>query len=109
LFLLILTISFFSHQQLATIANTDVLIGMHGAGLVHTLYLPPHAQLVEIYPKSFAKGHNPFKAIAGWRGLGYHTWRNEDSMLEGAQAATIVPAEIMEKLVTKAKRQLCGG
>ncbi len=35
--------------QLALIADTDVLVGMHGAGLVHTLWLPEWAVVYEIY------------------------------------------------------------
>ena len=35
--------------QVALMAETDVLVGMHGAGLVHTLWLPPWAVVFEIY------------------------------------------------------------
>ena len=35
--------------QLALMADTDVLVGMHGAGLVHTLWLPEWAVVYEIY------------------------------------------------------------
>ncbi len=35
--------------QLALMADTDILVGMHGAGRVHTLWLPEWAVLYEIY------------------------------------------------------------
>ena len=37
-------------DQLTTMAHTDVLVGMHGAGLTHTLYLPDWAGVVELWP-----------------------------------------------------------
>ena len=46
-------------QQLALVQQTDVLVGMHGAGLAHALLLPPHAALVELWPQ-----------VGGGRGLG---------------------------------------
>jgi hypothetical protein len=30
-------------EQLQLVAHTDLLVGMHGAGLAHGLFLPPHA------------------------------------------------------------------
>jgi hypothetical protein len=35
-------------SQLAQTAKTDVMIGVHGAGLAHVLWLPEHAGLLEI-------------------------------------------------------------
>lgn len=35
-------------DQLDVIRNTDVLIGMHGAGLTHLLFLPPWATVFEL-------------------------------------------------------------
>ena len=37
-------------EQLQTIADTDVLVGMHGAGLTHVVYLPDWAGVVELWP-----------------------------------------------------------
>jgi protein O-GlcNAc transferase len=35
-------------EQLSEIQDTDVLIGMHGAGLTHLLFLPDWAAVVEL-------------------------------------------------------------
>lgn len=35
-------------EQLKVIQNTDVLIGMHGAGLTHMLFLPDWASVFEL-------------------------------------------------------------
>lgn len=36
-------------KQLEITRNTDVLIGMHGAGLTHLLFLPDWAAVFEVY------------------------------------------------------------
>lgn len=41
----------FSEQINAT-ANTDVLLGVHGNGLSHALFLPNGATLIELFPKN---------------------------------------------------------
>lgn len=38
-------------QQLAAVAGTDILIGMHGAALTYAFLLSPHAALVELWPQ----------------------------------------------------------
>jgi len=42
-------------EQMDLIANTDILIGMHGAGLTHLLWLPEESVVLEV----FAKEHYP--------------------------------------------------
>jgi protein O-GlcNAc transferase len=37
-------------QQLQIIKNTDILIGVHGNGLTHSLFLPPNSKVIEIFP-----------------------------------------------------------
>lgn len=44
----------FTHEtdfrhQLQVIQQTDILIGMHGAGLTHLLFLPDWAAVFELY------------------------------------------------------------
>ena len=38
-------------EQVRIISTVDILIGMYGAGLTHTLFLPKHAGLIELFPK----------------------------------------------------------
>lgn len=38
-------------EQLEITHNTDVFIGMHGAGLTHLLFLPTWAAVFEVYVK----------------------------------------------------------
>jgi protein O-GlcNAc transferase len=42
------TISF--KEQLQVLRQTDILVGVHGAGLTHAMFLPPRSSVVEILP-----------------------------------------------------------
>ena len=37
-------------EQLRLIANTDILIGLHGAGLTWCVFMKKNSQLIELYP-----------------------------------------------------------
>jgi protein O-GlcNAc transferase len=61
--------------QLALMADTDVLVGMHGAGLVHALWLPEWAVLFEIYNCGDV---NTYSDLARLAGAGYLTLPEAD-------------------------------
>jgi glycoprotein 2-beta-D-xylosyltransferase len=82
-------------KQLKLIASTDVLIGMHGAGLSHTLFLPKHAGLIEFYPTYWSIGNIHFRAMAKWRNLHYMNWVNRDRSNEGPKGYTRIPPNIL--------------
>uniref|UniRef100_A0A224YNT3 EGF domain-specific O-linked N-acetylglucosamine transferase n=1 Tax=Rhipicephalus zambeziensis TaxID=60191 RepID=A0A224YNT3_9ACAR len=72
----------FSHatdfrHQIEVMANTDVLIGMHGAGLTHVLFQPDWAVLLEIY-----NCDDPvcYKDLARLRGVKYFTWEDNTKL-----------------------------
>ncbi|XP_065172602.1 EGF domain-specific O-linked N-acetylglucosamine transferase [Atheta coriaria] len=62
-------------EQLEIIRNTDVLIGMHGAGLTHLLFLPDWASLFELYN---CEDPNCYSDLARLRGLKYVTWEKDE-------------------------------
>eukprot|EP00168_Porphyra_purpurea_P020572 TRINITY_DN870_c2_g1_i3.p4 TRINITY_DN870_c2_g1~~TRINITY_DN870_c2_g1_i3.p4 ORF type:complete len:131 (+),score=46.81 TRINITY_DN870_c2_g1_i3:1122-1514(+) len=55
-------------KQLNAVLHSAVLIGVHGANLVNTMYAPPGAELLEIFPYRFT--HNMY-VRGGESGLGY--------------------------------------
>ena len=63
-------------EQVAVVARSDVLIGMHGAALTHALYLPPHAGVLELWPKP-SDIWRCFEHAATLAGLHYVRWANE--------------------------------
>jgi protein O-GlcNAc transferase len=67
------TISF--AEQLKIVRETDLLIGVHGAGLTHTMFLPPGSAVVEILPGKFA--HKGFRNLAQMLGHRYYSTHAE--------------------------------
>ncbi|PRW45163.1 EGF domain-specific O-linked N-acetylglucosamine transferase [Chlorella sorokiniana] len=64
-------------QQLAAVAGTDILIGMHGAALTYAFLLSPHAALVELWPQ--AEGiWRCYENAAQWAGALYRRVANSD-------------------------------
>jgi len=64
-------------EQLAISANSDILIGMHGAGLTHTLFQPDWGVLFELYN---CNDESCYKDLARLRGVKYLTWTEEDKI-----------------------------
>jgi len=82
-------------EQLALAIDTDVLVGMHGAGLVHTLFLPAGAGVVELYPAYTPRRLRHFRRLAAWRGLAYRRWQNRDPAREHPDYRTEVPPALL--------------
>lgn len=81
----LVTVAPFTHgspsfrKQLEIIqTTTDILVGIHGAGLTHLLFLPDWAVVFELY-----HCHDPgcYRDLARLRGVRYITWTN-DSLLQ---------------------------
>ncbi|KFH40592.1 EGF domain-specific O-linked N-acetylglucosamine transferase-like protein [Hapsidospora chrysogenum ATCC 11550] len=56
-------------RQLDVVRRTDVLVGVHGAGLAHMLFLRPGSVIVEIQPEGFH--HQGFRNVAQLMDVGY--------------------------------------
>lgn len=69
-------------DQLRISSNSDVFIGIHGAGLTHLLFLPKWASLFELYN---CEDPNCYKDLARLRGVNYVTWENS-SLLESVDS-----------------------
>uniref|UniRef100_A0A336LWA8 EGF domain-specific O-linked N-acetylglucosamine transferase n=1 Tax=Culicoides sonorensis TaxID=179676 RepID=A0A336LWA8_CULSO len=60
-------------EQLKITRNSDVFIGMHGAGLTHLLFLPNWATVFELY---HCQDPGCYRDLARLRGVNYLTWEN---------------------------------
>jgi len=68
-------------SQLTITHNTDILVGMHGAGLTHLLFLPDWAEVFELFS---CDDPACYKDLARMRGVGYntHDWGDRMTMIE---------------------------
>lgn len=95
-------------QQLDLVSQTDILIGMHGAALTHTLFLPKHAAMFEMFPSYIKlKAFNHFKAFARWRGIAYRRWQNTDKKNDFADFSTYVSPDTVELYLNQLRRDIC--
>lgn len=56
------------HQQLSVVSNTQFLVGLHGSGLVNSIFMSPHSVVVDLLPHNYLEleWHN-FASKAGVR------------------------------------------
>ncbi|KAL0894744.1 hypothetical protein ABMA27_013278 [Loxostege sticticalis] len=66
-------------KQLEITHNTDVFIGIHGAGLTHLMFLPDWAAVFELYN---CEDPNCYFDLSRLRGLKYVTWENKDKLVQ---------------------------
>lgn len=97
---------FAMQQQLQYVSEADVLIGMHGAGLTHALFLPLHAGVIEFIPNYWSAAMEHFLAIARWRQLKYERWVNADPHNEVPNQETVVPSQVLHVLFRSLMRQM---
>uniref|UniRef100_A0A673TSI0 EGF domain-specific O-linked N-acetylglucosamine transferase n=1 Tax=Suricata suricatta TaxID=37032 RepID=A0A673TSI0_SURSU len=64
-------------DQLRISHNTDIFIGMHGAGLTHLLFLPDWAAVFELYN---CGDERCYLDLARLRGVHYLTWRRQNKV-----------------------------
>ncbi|XP_045146057.1 EGF domain-specific O-linked N-acetylglucosamine transferase [Echinops telfairi] len=64
-------------EQLRITHNTDIFIGMHGAGLTHLLFLPDWAAVFELYN---CEDERCYLDLARLRGVHYVTWQRRNKV-----------------------------
>ncbi|KAM5233614.1 EGF domain-specific O-linked N-acetylglucosamine transferase isoform 1-T1 [Hipposideros larvatus] len=64
-------------DQLRITHNTDIFIGMHGAGLTHLLFLPDWAAVFELYN---CEDGRCYLDLARLRGIYYITWKRQNKV-----------------------------
>lgn len=97
-------------EQLQFLAHTDVLIGMHGAAMTLSMFMPPGGAVIELWPR-YQRNYNwHMEAIARWSGHRYYSWRNRNSSQEDAASGyTTVPPDVVVSRVMQAYTDLCLG
>lgn len=85
-------------DQIRLVHNTDLLIAMHGAGLVHLLWQQENAKVLEIVPKS-QRGNAAFITLAK------HIGRTHKTMNRVKEKSAIVTVDI-NKVIEEVKTLL---
>ncbi|XP_014343462.1 EGF domain-specific O-linked N-acetylglucosamine transferase isoform X2 [Latimeria chalumnae] len=65
-------------DQLRITHNSDIFIGMHGAGLTHLLFLPDWAVIFELYN---CEDERCYLDLARLRGVHYMTWQHKSKVI----------------------------
>ena len=93
-------------DQVRIASECDILAGVHGAGLTHSMFQRPGSALVEIIPNGF--NHKGFRNLAKMRGLKYFAthasslpgkikrgnWQEDDVYLEAERFLELMDAAI---------------
>ena len=82
-----ITIAPFTHSvpfkdQLEIMQNTDILVGIHGAGLAHMLFLPDWAAVFELYD---CEDPSCYRDLAKFRGLFHLSWSDKNKLFSDAR------------------------
>lgn len=73
-------------EQVRLMGRTRLLVGLHGAGIVNSLFCAPGSAVIEIYPHP-AFSHRKFELICTTRGITYHRLRQVKLSLPNASNA----------------------
>ena len=99
-------------EQVLRVRSAHLVIGMHGAGMVHGIHLAAAdacggpTSVLELLPKDHHEwgiGH-----LVGYAGRAYRRWRNDEPLRE-TSFGTIVDTEAVGKLVEEALRVTLDG
>lgn len=94
--------------QLYHISQADIYIGMHGAAMTFSMFLPYKSAVIELYPYYYKTVNWHMEKIAKWSGHFYQTWWNSDKTLEDKVSMyTTVPPSVILRLVMKASEFVC--
>eukprot|EP00760_Papus_ankaliazontas_P034670 PhM_4_TR7361/c0_g1_i1/m.31548/K18134/EOGT; protein O-GlcNAc transferase len=66
-------------QQLNISRATDFLVGMHGAGLIHAMFVPRHASVFEFFCPEKPPSNYRYNVLSGLLGLDYHSYNIVDA------------------------------
>lgn len=94
-------------RQLEMIADTGILVGMHGAGLSHLLFLPNYAGVVELFPLYWSTSNRHFSTFARWRNIHYLSWQNNDITRELPNLYTLVDVKAVTNLISQMVKKIC--
>ena len=94
-------------EQLRLISQSNIYIGMHGAAMTFSIFLPPKSAVIELYPQYYKSTNWHMTMTAKWAGHQYFEWHNKDSKLEEKLQYTTVPTNVPLGFIQQAIPQIC--
>ena len=95
-------------KQIEIISHTDIFIGMHGAGMTFSMFLPDNSAVVEMFPAYYKSPNWHMEYVARRSGHTYIKWKSTDHTLDDMDTeSTTVPIDIIAPLVKKAINKIC--
>ncbi|KAJ8314289.1 hypothetical protein KUTeg_008850 [Tegillarca granosa] len=95
-------------DQVQWLSQTDILVGMHGAGMSGIMSLPSHAGVLELFPSYYSPFNYHFQAMAKWRKLHYLRWQNMNPTNEYPDSFTYIPTPVVTQRLTSLYYAMCG-
>ncbi|XP_046332316.2 uncharacterized protein LOC124115398 [Haliotis rufescens] len=93
-------------EQIQLITETDILIGVHGAGLALTLFQVPGTGLIELFPHKYKQHrNNHMEQLAVWGGKLYSSWYSNNKFAPSVH----VPPRVLTDMVLDMSKLVCGG
>ena len=93
------TLSF--EEQIAMDVTTDIMIGPHGAGLMHNIFMPDRAALIELFVDG-SSANRHFHNLASWAGHSY-TGEAQSNPIKTARLVELTRKHIKELDLSHAK------
>ena len=83
-------------------ANTDVLVGMHGAALAYSILLPPNSAVIELFPSYYRVRNWHMQRMVEAANHLYLTQKLDKSEDNPKTQSTVVKPVILAGLIEKA-------
>lgn len=84
-------------EQVEIVAKGRIMIGVHGAGLIYSLFMATGSQLIEIFMDDRGSANRHYHNVASWMDLAYHSI---------GHYSKVVPPEDIVNVIGKAIRNL---
>jgi hypothetical protein len=66
------------YEQLSRLQKTTILVGIHGSGLMNSMFLPRDSVVIQVVPYNVQGATSFFRPTAVANGMHYMEWRNPD-------------------------------
>lgn len=94
--------------QLETIANTDILFGMHGAAHAFSIFMEPGGAVIEMFNDDLQSANWHMRKIATLSDHSYINWANSNRRaVNKVTKSTKIPKGVSSSLLEKAVESIC--